>query len=132
MARNRTAKDDPQFEITFYEGVLKHSPDFVQALSALAGLYTQEGLYAQGLALDRRLTALRPREPVAHYNLACSLSLVGDISGAFDAIKRALEYGYEDFAYLEKDSDLMRLLADPEFQEFYRGVKTTRNADERV
>jgi tetratricopeptide (TPR) repeat protein len=125
VARNKSvAKDDPAFEISFYEKVLKHSPGFIEALVALAELYTKEGLYDKGLELDRRLVVLRPEDPVIQYNLACSLSLKGDIPAAFDAMKRAVANGYEDFTHLEKDEDLLNLLSDPGFQDYYRGLKS--------
>jgi hypothetical protein len=92
---------------------------------ALAELYTKEGLYDKGLDLDRRLAELRPEDPVIQYNLACSLSLKADIPAAFDAMKRAVENGYEDFAHLEKDQDLLNLWSDPGFQDYYRGLRDT-------
>ncbi len=128
MAKNKTTAGDPQFEVAFFENVLKHSPDFVEALAALAELYTKQGLYEKGLELDRRLARLRPDEPVVLYNLACSLSLVGDIAGAFAAVKAAFQSGYEDFAHLEKDRDLLNLFGDTAFQEYYRGVKPGKGA----
>jgi tetratricopeptide (TPR) repeat protein len=119
----KPAKDDHPFEIAFFENVLKHAPDFIEAMVALAELYTKEGLYDKGLVLDRRLAALRPDEPVILYNLACSLSLVNDVTGALEAMKRAVACGYEGFEHLEKDPDLINLLTDSDFQEYYRAVK---------
>lgn len=124
MAKNKRLQADPSFEIGFYENVLKHSPGFIEALVALAELYTQQGLYDKGLELDRRLAGLRPDDAVVQYNLACSLSLKGDVPAAFEAMKRALMNGYEDFAHLEKDADLLNLLGDPGFQDYYRGLRS--------
>ena len=123
MAKNKRLQDDPVFEIAFYENVLKHSPRFIEAMIALAELYTKEGLYDKGLGLDRRLAELRPDDPVIQYNLACSLSLKGDVPAAFDAMKRAVKNGYQDFSHLEKDQDLLNLLSDPRFQDYYRELK---------
>jgi tetratricopeptide (TPR) repeat protein len=123
MARNKPVQSDPLFEIAFYENILKHSPRFVEALVALAELYTKEGLYDKGLELDRRLAEIRPEDPVIQYNLACSLSLKGDVPAAFNAMRLALMHGYQDFAYLEKDEDLLNLLSDPGFQDYYRELK---------
>ncbi len=121
-----------QFEIVFFENVLRHSTDFVEAIAALAELYTKQGLYDKGLELDRRLARLRPDDPVVLYNLACSLSLVGDIAGSFEAVKGAFRAGYEDFSYLEKDRDLLNLFSDAAFQEFYRGVKPGKGTGKRA
>jgi tetratricopeptide (TPR) repeat protein len=125
VAKNKRLENDPQFEIMFYENILKHSPGFIEALIALAELYTKEGMHDKGLELDRRLAELRPEDPVIRYNLACSLSLKGDVPAAFDAMKRAISHGYQDFAHLEKDPDLLNLLSDSGFQDYYRGLKNT-------
>jgi len=125
VAKNKPVQSDPVFEITFYENILRHSPRFVEALMALAELYTKEGLYEKGLELDRRLAVLRPEDPVIQYNLACSLSLQGDVTAAFDVIKRAINNGYEDFEHLEKDEDLLNLFRDPAFQAYYSGLKNS-------
>jgi len=128
VAKGKADKHDPQFEIVFYENILRHSPDFVEALSALAELYTRAGRHVEGLSLDRRLEQLRPEDPVILYNLACSCSLTGDVAGAFDILRRALDSGYQDLAYLEQDPDLLNLLKDPGFQEYYRGQKDKKGA----
>lgn len=130
MAKSKPVqKEDPAFEIAFYENVLRRSPRFIEAMVALAELYTKEGLYDKGLDLDRRLAVLRPDDAVIQYNLACSLSLKGDVPAAFTAMKCALVNGYEDFAHLEKDEDLVNLWSDPGFQDYYRGLK---NADKGI
>ncbi|MBF0330411.1 MAG: hypothetical protein HQL17_00620 [Candidatus Omnitrophica bacterium] len=124
MPRHQKPSQDSQsFEIAFFENVLRYSPDFIEAMVALAELYTKEGQHEKGLALDLRLVQLRPHEPVILYNLACSLSLVNDVAGAFEAMKRAVANGYVDFDHLEKDRDLLNLLTDVDFQEYYRTVK---------
>ena len=53
-------KEDFEFEINFYENILKERPDFVEALMALGDLYTKAGFYEKGLSIDKRLTRLRP------------------------------------------------------------------------
>jgi len=123
VVKDKRFKDDPLFEIAFYEKILVHSPRFIEALAALAELYTKEGLYDKGLELDRRLAELRPEDPVIQYNLACSLSLKGDVPAAFSTVKRAVSNGYQDFAHLENDPDLIHLWNDPGFQDYYRELK---------
>jgi tetratricopeptide (TPR) repeat protein len=128
VAKSKRIQNDPRFEIAFYENILKYSPRFIEALVALAELYTKEGLHDKGLELDRRLVALRPEDPVIRYNLACSLSLKGDVPAAFEAMKCAFGSGYEDFAHLEKDRDLLNLLSDPGFKDYYRGLRNAGKA----
>ncbi len=63
------------FEIEFYGGIVAHAPAYVDALMLLGEAYTRKGLYAEGLEIDRRLSALCPNDPIVHYNLACSYCL---------------------------------------------------------
>ncbi|MBI5149841.1 MAG: hypothetical protein HZA28_03615 [Candidatus Omnitrophica bacterium] len=114
------------FEIRFYEGILRRSPGFIEALSALGDLYTRTGLHEQGLRLDERLYQLRPNDPIVLYNLACSYSLVNDRDKAFRAIKQAIHCGYDDFDHLARDSDLHNLLNDRRFARYFERLKSRK------
>jgi tetratricopeptide (TPR) repeat protein len=113
-------KEDAQiaFEIQFYEGLLKKNSNFEQALMLLGDLYTKTGRYQEGLAIDQRLLRLRPDDPYVIYNLACSYSLLNRMEEARKMIKLAIDSGYEDLAYLERDPDLSCLLQDQQFQAY--------------
>lgn len=103
------------FLARFFEVELGRRPENLDALAELGHLYTRLGRYLEGLAVDRRLVLALPDDPTAHYNLACSLALTGDADGAFDALGRAVDLGYEDGALLADDPDLAPLRADPRF-----------------
>ena len=122
-AVTQTSNDDYDFQIAFYEGILKKSGDFLQALLALGDLYTKKGHYEKGLVIDERLAALRPKDPMVLYNLSCSYSLLGRVEEAFITMKRAVACGYNDFDYMLKDKDLSRLLADERFRAFLSKVR---------
>ena len=122
MAKNQP-NNDIDFEIRFYESILKESPDFIEAMMALADLYTKKGLYREGLELDERLSRLRPEEPVIFYNLACSYSLLNDPYAALNSIRRAIELGYDDFDHLYNDQDLAHLMADEQFKKYLKGMQ---------
>ena len=111
------------FEITFYEELVKHQPDFIEALSCLGDAYTKGGFFQKGLAIDLRLIALKPDDPIVHYNLACSHSLLGEIDAAFEALKKAILLGYDDFSYLAKDEDLKNLRQDLRFRKLMSKIK---------
>ena len=115
--------NDIDFEIRFYENILRESPDFIETMMALADLYTKKGLYREGLELDERLSRLRPEEPVIFYNLACSYSLLNDQYAALNAIRRAIELGYDDFEHLYNDKDLASLMADEQFRAYLKDVQ---------
>jgi tetratricopeptide (TPR) repeat protein len=122
MAKNQS-NNDIDFEIQFYESILKESPDFIETMMALADLYTKKGLYREGLELDERLSRLRPEEPVIFYNLACSYSLLNDQYAALNAIRRAIELGYDDFEHLSGDKDLAHLMADEQFKQYLKDIQ---------
>ncbi len=111
------------FEIKFFEGILKEKPNFIQALLALGDTYTKRGLFEQGLSIDKRLTGLRPDDPVVWYNLACSYSLMNDTESAFKAINKSLLLGYDDFDFIEKDPDLENLKKDARFKDLIKSCK---------
>ncbi len=109
----RTSSVD--FEIRFFEGLVKDNPRFVDALIPLAEAYTKKGLHKKGLTIDKRLARLRKSDPVVHYNLACSYALLSQPKEALNALQKAVELGYSDFNYLLKDRDLKNLHNHPEF-----------------
>jgi len=121
--------EDFDFEIKFYEGIIERKPDFIEALSALGDLYTKKGLFEQGLKIDQRLAALRPDNDLILYNLACSYSLTNNLDASLQTIKKAIECGYRDFRFLEKDNDLVNLRRDSRFQEFWTSLKTRHQVD---
>jgi len=118
--------EDLEFDIRFCEGLIEKCPDFVQALVLLGELYTHQGLYEKGLAIDRQLARLRPDDPVVFYNLACSHSLLRQMDEAFDAIRTAIALGYDDFTYMEQDQDLKNLFRDSRFREYLSDLKNRR------
>ncbi len=119
----QSINNDIDFEIQFYEGILKKNPDFVEALNALGGLYTKKGLYEKGLRVDERLVQLKPEDPFGFYNLSCSYSLLNNVEQSFGSIKKAIDSGYCNFKYLEQDSDLLNLRRDSRFQQYYLRIK---------
>ena len=103
------------FEIAFFERVIERDPCHEDAIAYLGTAYTDRGDCKKGLEMDLRLVALRPEDPVAFYNLACSYCLIGEIGRALDSLKKALACGYRDLSYLENDPDLALLRKDPRY-----------------
>ncbi|MEI6862760.1 MAG: hypothetical protein WCL04_10990 [Verrucomicrobiota bacterium] len=109
-------KEDPTFDIAFYESVLRREPRYADVVEILGGLYTKTGRIADGLRMDRRLVRLRPDNATAHYNLGCSLALVKRKADALRALRRAIELGYDDHGWMAEDPDLAGLKKSAEFQ----------------
>jgi Flp pilus assembly protein TadD len=104
------------FELDFFEGVLHRNPDFIDVLRVHGNNLTLKGAYAEGLKVDRRIVDLRPRDALAHYNLACSYSLLKRVDPAIRALRRAIELGYRDFRYMREDPDLAAVRKDARFR----------------
>ncbi len=109
-------KEDPSFEISFFESVLRRSPRYDDVIEILGGLYTKTGRIADGLRMDRRLVKLQPDNATAHYNLACSLALSKRRSDALRSLRRAIDLGYKDYDWMCQDPDLEGLQKLKEFQ----------------
>jgi tetratricopeptide (TPR) repeat protein len=114
------------FEIIFYENILKERPNFISVLRLLGDAYTKKGFYEEGLAVDQRLANLEPDDPIVHYNLACSLSLLGKTDEALAQLKKAVLFGYDDFYYIQEDDDLENLRKLPEFDKFFAKIKKVK------
>lgn len=117
-------KEDVDFEIAFYSGLIDKNPSFAGAYVALGELYTAAGMYEEGLLVDEKLVQLKPDDPVAFYNLACSYSLLNAIDKAFRSFKKAVNNGYCDFDHAEQDEDLFNLRKDWRFQRYFSRIKS--------
>ena len=121
-------EEEMDFEVHFFESILKRKPDFIEALVALGDLYTKRGFFQKGLEIDQKLIQLRPGDPTILYNLACSYSLVNKIDQSLVTIKAAIERGYDDYAYLEWDGDLDNLRQDARFKEFLASLRNKKRS----
>lgn len=108
------------FEIEFFARILERFPDYVDILRVQGNNLTLKGRYADGLQIDKQLVRLRPHDPLAHYNLACSYALVRRPDQAIKALRRAIELGYRDFRYMREDRDLDSVRHDPRFRQLLR------------
>lgn len=105
----------PEVEIGFYESLLEKLPSDVDTLKLLAEAYTSTGRVRDGLEVDFRLRSLCPNDGYVHYNLACSLSLCGQVDDALRTLKDAVRLGYTDWKWIIKDPDLNMVRCDPRF-----------------
>ncbi|MFT3867022.1 MAG: hypothetical protein QM715_00860 [Nibricoccus sp.] len=116
-------KEDPTFEISFYESVLKRDPGYTDVIELLGGLYTKVGRISDGLKMDRKLVRLLPKNATAHYNLACSLALSKRRTDALRSLKQAVDLGYDDVDWMTQDPDLEDLKDHPEFLRLLEKLK---------
>ena len=108
------------FEIEFFQCVLRRRSDYLDVLRCQGQLLSRKGLHTEALAIDRRVVQLSPADPIAHYNLACSLARTGESQQAIAMLRRAVARGYRDLEYLETDPDLDSLRNEPAYRELLR------------
>jgi tetratricopeptide (TPR) repeat protein len=106
LDRRVQEKLEGEFQREFFEAAIEVDPCNLECLIRLGDLYTRQGFYEKGLAIDRRLVGICPSEPTFHYNLACSQALLGRLDEALEALRRAIELGYDDWEHVERDEDL--------------------------
>ena len=110
------------FECRFMEEIIAQDPCNEDALILLGHAYTHRGEYGKGLQIDKRLVRLRPQDPTAHYNLACSFALLAHTEDAFIALEKAVSLGYRDVSHMMRDPDLDNLRREPQFKRFLNRV----------
>ncbi len=118
------------FLCEFLEVEVERHPENLAALGELGQLYTKTARYEKGLAIDRKLVALRPEDPTTHYNLACSLALLGAADEALDALDRSVALGYGDLEHLLADGDLESLRATPRFRAIAQALGAPESSNE--
>ena len=110
------------FEFNFYVSLYKKLPNDKRLISILAELYTRHGEIEKGLELDRKLVEIDESNATAHYNLACSLSLVENFEEAICALRKSISLGYCDFNWMLEDQDLLALRTTEYFTQLKRDL----------
>jgi tetratricopeptide (TPR) repeat protein len=116
-------KESLDFEIGFLESIHRRDTNDPRIIEVLASFYTEAGRLDEGLALDQKHVELEPLNPTAHYNLGCSLTLKNRFEEALEALKAALEYGFDDIDWMMKDPDLKALRRDKRFHQLLQNFQ---------
>jgi Flp pilus assembly protein TadD len=121
--RPRREREDPEakqllagLQAGLSRAVLESNPRDARALEMLGQALTQSGHHDEALEVDLRLASIRPKDPIAYYNLACSYSNLEKLDAAFDALHRAFDLGYRDYRHLLRDPDLENVRRDRRFK----------------
>lgn len=120
---SREERRNLDIEISFLEGLARRDPDYEDALKLLGADYTRRGRFEEGLKVDQQLAQLRPEDPLALYNLACSYALTRQPELAFTTLNRAIDQGYRDFRWLAKDPDLVEFRKHPLYRKLRARVR---------
>ncbi|HEY1791231.1 MAG TPA: hypothetical protein VGJ73_23995 [Verrucomicrobiae bacterium] len=121
--KTRANQRELDVKISFMEGLVRRDPAYVDALQLLGDHYTQRGRFVEGLNVDERLARLEPQNPVVFYNLACSYSLTDQFDRTGEALEKAIQLGYKDFAWLTKDPDLKKFRLQPAYREILKKIR---------
>jgi tetratricopeptide (TPR) repeat protein len=119
---------DETIELSLFQKLEKRLPNDTEILQVLAELYTKNKLYKAGLAVDLRLTKLDPQNGMVWYNLGCSFALNEQTDEAFEALSKAIEYGYDDYEWMKNDSDLDGLRDDKRYESLLGFIFTQTNS----
>jgi serine/threonine protein kinase/Flp pilus assembly protein TadD len=95
---------------------LELNPDDVRALYLGAGALLQLGERERGLEWLRRAQGMDPEDPTVLYNVACGYANAREKEEALVCIEKAIQNGFGHKEWLENDSDLDSLRAEPRFQ----------------
>lgn len=103
------------FHLDLAREVVRQRPTSPRALMLAGNLLTIDGQTGAAVDMDRQLVAADPANPVASYNLACSLAQAAHPEAALDALEHALDLGFSDRGLFAQDHDLDPLRQLPRF-----------------
>jgi len=121
------------FQINLAKAFLSTNPTSIKALQMLGNALTRAKKYKDALEVDEKIVRLLPNDPIAHYNLACDHSLLGDNDKAIESLGTALSLGYKDISFLFEDADLRNVRTDKRFKDIVlRYVTKMKNTSKKL
>ena len=105
-----------EFEIGLGRAALGGNERNVDALQMLGQALTRARRHKEALEVDLQLVKLLPDDPVTHYNLACSYSLLKKVGDSIRELRSALKLGYSDIPHMLRDRDLANVRTDARFR----------------
>lgn len=127
MATAAWAQDEPANEKIQEAAMLIQSEEFAKAAEILQQCVKEDenagqawfllgyalhmdGKYEPALKAHRRAAEFEESfKPIATYNIACALALMGQPQPALESLREAIELGYDDVDQVQTDSDLYSL-----------------------
>jgi non-specific serine/threonine protein kinase len=91
-------------------------PEDARARVLLSAFYAQHGKVENAIWELEKAIEIRPRDPNLLYNAACSYGVMNMKVMALKMLKRAVELGFANRDWLQRDPDLNCLHGDPEFE----------------
>jgi adenylate cyclase len=100
---------------------LLQNPDDARAHMLYALVLAGVGRREESLRESGQALELSPGDPVMLYNCTCLYARLGEIGQAIDTLRRAIEAGYVNFAWIKQDPDMNPLRENAEFQTLIAG-----------
>src|SRR5438477_2307971 len=120
LDRRQEALEAAQQGLEVADAHLQLNPDDARAWYLSAAALMRLDQRDQALECARRALAIDPEDPAVLYNLGCVYSLAGASNEAIDHLDRAIQNGFGQREWLENDSALDSLRAEPRFQALLR------------
>ncbi|HPD17778.1 MAG TPA: tetratricopeptide repeat protein [Planctomycetota bacterium] len=89
----------------------------------LGNSYLERSEYEKALEQYKKAIELEPKNSIVLYNVACTYSRMKKIEEALDALERAVECGYRDVGWMEKDADLDNLRDEARYKALVRRLR---------
>jgi TolB-like protein/Flp pilus assembly protein TadD len=101
-----------------YDAARKHlelNPDNPRALYMGAAALIELGEHDKALDWTRRAASMDPDDPSVLYNVACDYAMLGMRKEGVEALTKAVDNGFGHWKWIEHDSTLDNLRAEPGF-----------------
>ena len=115
LGDKKNLQDTIERAALFYPSYLSHHPEDSRAhqfyaftLKRLGRL--DEAKKEMGKGIDQN-----PNDPIIIYNAACFYALIGDKKSAIENLKKAMDNGFENYAYIKHDPDLSSIKKESDF-----------------
>jgi TolB-like protein/Tfp pilus assembly protein PilF len=106
------------------ERQLRIDPDDSRALYVGATALLDLGEHDKGLAMVERSLAIDPEDPYIVYGGACFYARLGRLEQALQCFERAIEAGFVQREWIDRDSDLDPIREEERFQDAVRKLES--------
>jgi non-specific serine/threonine protein kinase len=120
LGQKQLAKILRERHVAVLEKQLDTVPEDVRARMLLAANYAAVGRSEDAVRQLQTAVALRPGDSSVLYNAACTYALSQKPAEAIEMLKRAMKAGWTNVDWISRDTDLISLHDDPEFQRLCR------------
>ena len=108
--------------VKLIEQHLELNPDDSRALIIGAAANASIQDTERAVLYAARAIAVDPEDPMLLYNVACTYGMLGRTGDSLDALEKAVSNGWGDKSWLEHDSDLDLIRAEPRYLALIRAM----------